>query len=236
LRFLVDMPVTPTAVAHLEARGHEAIHASTPGLATEDDSEILERARIEDRIVVTADLDYPRLLALLEADRPSVILFRGGSYSDAQMLALLDRVLAQSDRLELGRSITVVDQQRIRRRSLPSRTEPLPTSRSRRALTAVLHHRRLLGRAAPLWGEVLAAGFGDGEGVFGADAQLAKYVDSATCSLGCRRGEGHRGGWGRLPEGDDGVAAGGASFGSGHKGPPQSAKSPRARSGQRVTE
>jgi hypothetical protein len=30
----------------------------------EDDYEILERTRIEDCIVVTADLDYPRLLAL----------------------------------------------------------------------------------------------------------------------------------------------------------------------------
>ena len=80
---------------------------------------ILERARIDDRIVVTADLDYPRLLALLKTDRPGVILFRGGSYSDAEMLALLDRVLAQSETLELERSITVVDQHRIRRRSLP---------------------------------------------------------------------------------------------------------------------
>jgi hypothetical protein len=30
-----------------------------------------------------------------------VILFRGGSFSDAEMLALLDRVLAQSDTLDL---------------------------------------------------------------------------------------------------------------------------------------
>lgn len=119
MKFLVDMPVTPQAVAHLEAKGHDALHASTAGLGTEDDSVILERARIDDRIVVTADLDYPRLLALLKADRPGVILFRGGSYSDAEMLALLDRVLAQSDSLALDRSITVVDQHRIRRRSLP---------------------------------------------------------------------------------------------------------------------
>jgi hypothetical protein len=46
--------------------------------ARSQDSEILERARAEDRIVITADLDYPRLLALLKADRPGVILFRGG--------------------------------------------------------------------------------------------------------------------------------------------------------------
>ena len=117
---------------------------------------ILERARIDDRIVVTADLDYPRLLGLLEADRPGVILFRGGSYSDAEMLALLDRVLAQSGTLELERSITVVDQHRIRRRSLPikdsafccccsagTRTSPCSTSHAR--VRAV---RRSAGRSA----------------------------------------------------------------------------------------
>jgi hypothetical protein len=56
---------------------------------------------------------------MLKADRPGVILFRGGSYSDAQVLALLDRVLAQSSTIDLERSTTVVDQHRIRHRSLP---------------------------------------------------------------------------------------------------------------------
>jgi predicted nuclease of predicted toxin-antitoxin system len=90
------MPVTPQAVPHLEAGGHDAVHASKIGLETQADSEILERARAEERIVITADLDYPRLLALLNAERPGLILFRGGSYSDAEMLALLDRVLVRS--------------------------------------------------------------------------------------------------------------------------------------------
>ncbi len=83
------------------------------------DSEILDHARTGDGIVITADLAYPRLLALLKVDRPGVILFRGGSYSDAEMLALLDRVLAQAETLNLECSITVVDQHRIRRRTLP---------------------------------------------------------------------------------------------------------------------
>jgi len=113
------MPVTPQAVAHLQAKGHDAVHASAIGLGAKPDSDILDRARAEDRIVITADLDYPRLLAILKVDRPGVILFRGGSYSDAEMLALLDRVLAQVDSLRLDCSITVVDQHRIRRRSLP---------------------------------------------------------------------------------------------------------------------
>jgi predicted nuclease of predicted toxin-antitoxin system len=114
------MPVSPRAVAHLMAAGHDAVHAHSIGLATAADSTILDAARAERRIVVTADLDYPRLLALQRADSPGVILFRGGSYSDVEMIALLDRVLARAAELELERSITVVDHSRIRRRRLPA--------------------------------------------------------------------------------------------------------------------
>lgn len=113
------MPVTPQAVGCLQSKGHDAVHASAVGLSDSPDSAILERARTEQRIIVTADLDYPRLLALLKADGPRLILFRGGNYSDGEMLALLDRVLAQSDALDLEHSIAVVDQHRIRRRILP---------------------------------------------------------------------------------------------------------------------
>ena len=113
------MPVTPHAAAHLQALGHDAVHASHVGLGSATDAAILDRARSDNRVVVTADLDYPRLLALQQAPCPGVILFRGGSYSDREMLALLDRLLAQVGPDELAQSITVVDRDRIRRRVLP---------------------------------------------------------------------------------------------------------------------
>jgi predicted nuclease of predicted toxin-antitoxin system len=91
----------------------------TAGLATASDTEILTAARREQRIVVTADLDYPRLLATAGADSPGIILFRGGTYSDREMLELLDRTLASVSVPELERSVTVVDRRRIRRRRLP---------------------------------------------------------------------------------------------------------------------
>jgi len=115
----VDMPVTPEAVEHLRRGGHEAVHAVSVGLATVSDAQILDTARREGRVVVTADLDYPRLLALEAAEGPGVILFRGGSYSDREMLKLLDRVLATVAEVELEHSVTVVDRRRIRRRRLP---------------------------------------------------------------------------------------------------------------------
>ncbi len=89
------------------------------GLAEATDEQILRRARVEQRIVVTAALDYPRLLALTGAEAPGVILFRGGSFSEAEMPALLERALHAVDEAELAYSFVVVDHRRIRQRRLP---------------------------------------------------------------------------------------------------------------------
>jgi predicted nuclease of predicted toxin-antitoxin system len=45
VKFLIDMPVTPQAVAFLAGLGHDAIHASVVGLATATDTEILAHQR-----------------------------------------------------------------------------------------------------------------------------------------------------------------------------------------------
>ena len=119
MKFLVDMPVTPRAVDHLIAAGHEAVHASALDLATSDDEDILERARREGRVVITADLDYPRLLAAQKAQTPGIILFRGGSFSRDEMLEMLDAVLSELGPGRIEGAIAVVDRTRIRWRKLP---------------------------------------------------------------------------------------------------------------------
>jgi len=52
----------------LRAHGHEGVHAHQIGKDRASDSELLEVARREGRIVITADLDFPRLLALSGAE------------------------------------------------------------------------------------------------------------------------------------------------------------------------
>jgi predicted nuclease of predicted toxin-antitoxin system len=73
VKFLVDMPLSPTLAQWLQSQGHDAVHASVLGLDRAPDTDIIERAKNELRIVITADLDYPRLLALAGATGPSLI-------------------------------------------------------------------------------------------------------------------------------------------------------------------
>ena len=72
------MPISPDAARWLIEKGHDATHASDVGLDRAPDLEVLEAARIQDRIVVTADLDYPPV-AITRAEAPGLILFRRGN-------------------------------------------------------------------------------------------------------------------------------------------------------------
>ncbi len=119
MRFLVDMPLSPVLARWLEQEGHDAVHASRIDLSRASDEEVLDKARKEDRVVVTSDLDYPRLLALAGSSGPALILFRGGDYSESQTAQLMARVLVSISAQEISKSIVVVDKTRIRKRRLP---------------------------------------------------------------------------------------------------------------------
>lgn len=119
MRFIVGMALSPALADWLARQGHDAVHASDLGLARAPDSEIIERARDEDRIVVTADLDYPRLLALARSSRPALMLFRGGTYSDQEVIDRLAQVLELSSEADLVASVVTVERWRIRKRRFP---------------------------------------------------------------------------------------------------------------------
>ena len=60
MKFLVDMPISPDAARWLIEKGHDVTHASDVGLDRAPDLEVLEAARIEDRIVVMVQSSYRR--------------------------------------------------------------------------------------------------------------------------------------------------------------------------------
>ena len=119
MKFLIDMPLSQDLAAWLRDQGHDAVHAVELNLAAAADVVILARAKQENRTIVTADLDYPRLLALAQEREPSLILFRDGNWSEAAIIARMQEVMRRITAADLERSIIVVDRGRIRMRRLP---------------------------------------------------------------------------------------------------------------------
>src|SRR5438105_10029849 len=99
------MPLPLLLARRLAEWGHEAVHASDIGLDRAPDEAILQQAKSDGRTVVTADLDYPRLLALAGAAEPSLVLFRGGNWSDAEVIGKMDSLLRSIGEQAISESI-----------------------------------------------------------------------------------------------------------------------------------
>lgn len=113
------MGISPKTGAALRALGHEALHLREQGLDQLPDPEILEKARREDFVLLTHDLDFPDLLAASGAALPSVVLFRLRNMRPENVELHLLRALEQTGAaLERG-AIVSVNERVIRVRTLP---------------------------------------------------------------------------------------------------------------------
>jgi predicted nuclease of predicted toxin-antitoxin system len=121
MRFLADAGISPTTVEFLKQLGHDTTHIRTLGLQRASDTQVIELARAEDRIVLSFDLDFGDILALGVTDKPSVILFRLSDERAQSVNARLPTVLnEQIAQLETG-ALILVEDARYRVRKLPIR-------------------------------------------------------------------------------------------------------------------
>lgn len=119
MKLLLDQGTPRSAATILRRDGFDAAHTGETGLAEAEDSEIIARAALEDRVVVTLDADFHMLLALEQALKPSVIRIRIEGLRAEEFSELVQNVLNQcADDLQAGAMISVNDFQ-IRVRRLP---------------------------------------------------------------------------------------------------------------------
>ena len=113
------MGVSLSTVRALRSAGHDAVHLRDEGLIRLPDADILKKARHEQRVVLTFDLDFGNLLAIGAHSFPSIIIFRLHNETPDSVTAHLLQLLAQrSVEIEKG-ALVIVEDARHRMRRLP---------------------------------------------------------------------------------------------------------------------
>ena len=120
-RILQDQGLAPHAAVILRQHGLDAVHVSEIGMEQAEDIQIMEKARIDERVCVTLDHDFHAHLAVTGHGRPSVVLVRVQGLDAQGQADLIRAVYVQcEDALSQGAAVSA-DRESIRIRRLPLR-------------------------------------------------------------------------------------------------------------------
>lgn len=119
IRLVVDMNLSPAWVEVFERHGWPAIHWSQVGSPAAPDRIIMAWAEANDYVVFTHDLDFGTILAVTQAEAPSVIQVRTQDVFPEHLESIIVAALRQYEALLEAGALIVVDESTCRARVLP---------------------------------------------------------------------------------------------------------------------
>ena len=123
MRLLADVNVSPRTVEFLNEIGHDAIRSNGLIPADAPDEAIVALAAETGRVIVTSDLDFPRLIMLSGATEPSLLLLQlearpqDGGHTE-QVNRALAAALPTAEEYQDAGFICTIDENGYRLRSL----------------------------------------------------------------------------------------------------------------------
>ena len=119
VQLVIDMNLSVEWVAELARHGWHAVHWSTVGDPSAEDSAIMAWALANGYVVFTHDLDFGTMLALTHATGPSVLQVRGQDILPEDMGPVVIAALRQYDAALTAGALVVVEVRKSRVRVLP---------------------------------------------------------------------------------------------------------------------
>lgn len=119
MKILIDMNLSPDWVAAFASQGIESVHWSAVGDPRAEDTEIMAFARMGGYIVFTHDLDFGTMLALTQAESPSIVQIRSEDIFPEHLAETLLPLLRTHEATLQQGALIIADRARSRIRLLP---------------------------------------------------------------------------------------------------------------------
>ncbi|MFD0934518.1 DUF5615 family PIN-like protein [Methylobacterium trifolii] len=113
---MIDVNLSPEWTGVLSAEGHDAVHWRDVGATDASDDHILAWAVQEDRIVLTADLDFATAVATRGLKAPSVVQLRAVSTDPSIVGRFVTQSIANAGPALGGGAILTIDSGQARLR------------------------------------------------------------------------------------------------------------------------
>lgn len=119
MRYLADVHISPITIGALRAEGYEIFRVTEFLPPTATDRELVDLARREGAVLITADLDFSALIATSGEMSPSLVSLRLAFPTPDRVTAVLEQALPRiQPELERGAIVSISDAS-IRVRRLP---------------------------------------------------------------------------------------------------------------------
>ena len=119
IRILLDQGLPRSTASHLQDEKWDILHVGEIGLSKAKDTELIEYARENGRVIITLDSDFHAFIAVTNAESPSVIRIRIEGLKGPDMALLIRQIWPKIEfSVNQGAMVTVTEKS-IRIHKLP---------------------------------------------------------------------------------------------------------------------
>jgi predicted nuclease of predicted toxin-antitoxin system len=114
VRCKIDENMPIDAAQLLRASGHECDTVYDEALSGARDERVVERCRVEQRALLTLDLDFADIRSYPPGEYHGIVVLRPSESDRTRVLRLLGRIVPLLDRESLSGALWIVDEHRVR--------------------------------------------------------------------------------------------------------------------------